>query len=513
MKRLRKYHKWPSLVIGFFVLLFCLSGIVMNHRHFFSPVNVSRKWMPANYSFKNWNLAAIKGSVWLNDSTRLIYGNIGIWKTDRSFKHFTSFNTGLPKGIDHRKTFSLLYTSNDGLWAGTLFGLYHYNAANRQWQKHPLPESQPRVVKILQHASDIYVLTRSNLYLIEDGSSDARALDLPLPDKHDGKVSLFRTTWIIHSGELLGLTGKLIVDLTGLILILLTLTGFYYTFAPSLAKRTGEQLKSRLKKFNRFSIRWHNRLGVYWMAILLITTITGMFLRPPLLIPIANGRISPLGGNHRTNFWHDKLRDMVIDSAGKRIIISTSEGFWHWELNDINAKARSFSVQPPVSVMGINVFEPIDDSLFLIGSFSGLYKWNIPENTVRDAVTGLPATPRENSSPFGSLAVAGVLMEKNEPTALFDYDAGWIPLKKGLHPAPMPGELKETPLSLWNFSLEIHTGRIFSLILGDFYILYVPLMGICLLMILITGFWMWMKQQKRKKPKKGDKYNENYHSG
>jgi hypothetical protein len=513
MKTLRKYHKWPSLVIGLFVLLFCLSGIVMNHRAFFSPVDVSRKWIPSNYTFKNWNLAAVKGSVWLADSTQLIYGNIGIWKTDRNFNLFTNFNQGLPKGSDHRKTFSLLQTRKGELWAGTLFGLYDYHSADERWQNYPLPENHPRVVKVLQHNDSIFVLTRSALYIIKNNQGAARKYLLPYPEKHDGKASLFRTTWIIHSGELLGLAGKLVVDLTGLILIILTLTGFYYTFVPSLAKRSGQQLKSKLKKFNRFSIRWHNRLGVYWLVILLVTTITGMFLRPPLLIPIANGRISPLGDNHGTNFWHDKLRDMVIDSAGNRIIISSSEGFYHWELNDVSAKAETFSVQPPVSVMGINVFEPLDDGLFLVGSFSGLYRWNIHENIITDAITGLPAKRAENSSPFGSLAVAGVLMNNHGPTALFDYDAGWMPLRKGLHPTPMPRELMEIPLSLWNLSLEIHTGRIFSLFLGDFYILYVPLMGICLLLILITGLWMWLKQQRRKKPKKGDKYNENYHTG
>lgn len=510
MKRLRKYHKWPSLVIGIFIIHFCLSGIVMNHRDFFAPVDVSRKWIPSSYTFKNWNLASVKGSVWLNDSTQLIYGNIGVWKTDRGFTSFTDFNTGFARGTDHRKTFSLLHTQNDELWAGTLFGLYHFNKSEAGWQKYPLPEKDARIVKVLEQGDDVYVLTRSRLYLIEKDQTSAREINIPLPAIHDGKASLFRTTWIIHSGELLGLAGKLVVDLTGVILIILTLTGFYYTLMPSMARRSSQQLKSKLKKFNRFSILWHNRLGVYWMVILLITTITGMFLRPPLLIPIANSRIAPMGDHHKSNFWHDKLRDMVMDSSNT-IILSSSEGFWQWNADDGNAQALPLMVQPPVSVMGINAFEPMTDGSLLVGSFSGLYRWNPQTNTVIDAITGLPAGPLENSSPFGSLAVAGVMLNEKGPVALIDYDAGWIPMQKGTRPPEMPRELINTPISLWNLSLEIHTGRIFSVFLGDFYILYVPLMGLCILLILITGLWMWLKQQKRKnKSKNGDKKNENH---
>jgi uncharacterized iron-regulated membrane protein len=54
-------------------------------------------------------------------------------------------------------------------------------------------------------------------------------------------------------------------------------------------------------------------------------------------------------------------------------------------------------------------------------------------------------------------------------------------------------------MSLWNVSLEIHTGRIFEHLLGMFYILYVPLAGLCLIMVLVSGFFIWWKVYRKKK--------------
>lgn len=129
MKTLRKYHKWPSLIIGFFLLLFAISGIIMNHRNWFSGINFPRGLMPPEYRYKNWNLAAIKGNLELDNGRVLVYGNIGIYSTDSSYQTYSDFNQGLGRGMDNRKVFSL-YKSNAGqLYAGTLFGFYRYNQA------------------------------------------------------------------------------------------------------------------------------------------------------------------------------------------------------------------------------------------------------------------------------------------------------------------------------------------------------------------------------------------------
>ncbi len=57
--------------------------------------------------------------------------------------------------------------------------------------------------------------------------------------------------------------------------------------------------------------------------------------------------------------------------------------------------------------------------------------------------------------------------------------------------------IKDSPVSLWNVALEIHTGRIYQSIIGDFYVLIVPITGIFALFILISGFIVWLKIRKK----------------
>lgn len=514
MKALRKYHKWPSLVIGVFLILFSLSGIIMNHRQLFSPVNVPRNLMPPVYRYNNWNLAALKGNINLDNNRQLIYGNTGIWETDSTFSRFTSFNQGFKKGIDHRKVFTMLQTSDQRLFAGTLFGLYQFNHEDKLWLKLELPEKNPRVVKLEEHDGLVYIMTRDHLYTMTKGSHpEFQLIPVSVPEGADGKAGLFITLWVLHSGELLGLAGKLIVDLVGITLIFISLSGFYYTLLPKLAKRTSKNLRLKLQRINRTSINWHTKIGVYGILILIVTVISGMFLRPPLLIPIAYSRVSPIPGTmlDNANHWHDKLRDFVIDSANSRLIISTSEGFFETGLAGVN-NCRPFRMQPPVSVMGITAFEKMKDGAYLVGSFSGLYRWYPDNETVINQITGEIVTKFTQGNPFGATAASGIIQSNAELLAYIDYDAGWIPLKRGSSVPTMPVEISKSPVSLWNVGLEVHTGRIFSVFLGDFYILYVPLMGLTTLLIIVTGFIMWYKSVARKKKNQTKKpYIHGYH--
>ena len=118
IKTLKKLHKWPAIVIGFIAILFAASGIMMNHRSFFSGVDIPRNLLPHNYTWQNWNMAAVRGSIPYEDGS-LIFGNIGIWKCDSDFQQFSDFNQGFPKGIDHRKIYAVQKLNNK------LFLLYY----------------------------------------------------------------------------------------------------------------------------------------------------------------------------------------------------------------------------------------------------------------------------------------------------------------------------------------------------------------------------------------------------
>ncbi len=503
MKKLRKYHKWPSLIVGLFILLFCVSGIVMNHRSIFASLDFPRFLMPGDYQYKNWNLASVKGFLPLHDSSVLAYGNVGVWKTDKHLTEFFDFNKGFPKGIDHRKTYTMVQTSNNRLFAGTLFGFFEFNLQENRWNEIKLPSGSPRIVKLLEKDRDLIILTRSEMYKMPlAGNQISQTIHIPAPTGHDGKVGMFRTLWVVHSGEIFGLTGKLIVDLVGLAVIFMTLTGFFYTFLPKFAKKLSDNLKKRFQKTNRKLINWHTLIGVYGIPVLLITVITGMFLRPPLLIPIANKQISAIPGTllAHENVWHDKLRDVVFDTTLNAYIISTSEGFIEYSIREGHENTRTFRSQPPVSVMGINAFEQLNDNEYLVASFSGIYRWNTQSGLSTDMITGMPVVGQSEGNPFGAVAVAGVYMRNSTLMAILDYGSGWMNIKPQTKPT-MSDNISTQPISWWNLALEVHTGRIFAFLVGDFYILYVPLMGITVLVILITGFLMYWKSNRRKKKK------------
>ena len=244
MKWFRKYHKWFSLAATVFILFFAVSGIILNHRELLSGIDVSRRLLPPVYRYDNWNLAAVKGVVHTGGDSLLVYGNTGVWLTDSTFGSFKDLNRGFPEGSDNRKVNTMAWSASSGLHAGTLFGLYRWEGAG--WNRVELPAGSPRVVKVLPVGDSLLVMTRSELYFAvkATGFRAFREIRLPAGEDDDGKVGLFKTLWVIHSGEIYGLAGKLIVDAVGVVFIILCITGLIYFFVPYRL----ELLKDRLKR-------------------------------------------------------------------------------------------------------------------------------------------------------------------------------------------------------------------------------------------------------------------------
>ncbi len=500
-------HRWLGVIAAVFILFFAISGIVLNHRNLFSTIDINRKYLPKTYHYNQWNLSAVKSATKIGLDSVLIYGNIGIWLTDSTFSQFTSFSTGIKKGIDNQRTASILVTPSGKILAGTMSGLYELNG--NIWIPVKLPVKEKRITGMTQALGHTWILTRSNL--LKASESDAQwhthIIPLPYPNDFKNEISLFKALWMIHSGELFGLPGKIFVDFMGLTMIFLSLTGIVWFVAPDLMKSLRKRIKTkkRLAKINRFSLKWHNKLGIWTIVFLIILTITGMFLRPPLLIPIVNKSFPKLKYTalDNSNPWHDKLRDIEYDRLAKEFILSTSDGFFTTKADFVDSLHR-MPHQPPISVMGINVFEQPQAGVFITGSFNGIHQWIPSELSVQNYITKLPVTPASGmANPFGSIPVAGYINLDTSNELIFDYNAGIFSLERNASIPAMPDNVKkESPISLWNLALEIHTGRIYSFMFGNFYILFIPLAGLVILIILVSGSILWFKQNKRKKNKK-----------
>ena len=124
-----------------------------------------------------------------------------------------------------------------------------------------------------------------------------------------------------------------------------------------------------------------------FIVLLVLISFTGMFLRPPLMIAIIRSSITPLPYStmDSDNAWHDKLRAIRYDENIGKWLLSTSEGFYR--LQSLDTVPQSIKSAPPISPMGINVFEPYKDSLWLVGSFSGMFIWDVEKNITYDYFT------------------------------------------------------------------------------------------------------------------------------
>lgn len=502
LKKLRKFHKWPGIVITLFVILFTSSGIFMNHRSIISSVDVSRSWLPADYSYQNWNKAAVKSVCELGGDSALVYGNIGIWLSTDRFQTFQDWNAGFPGGIDNRKISKILKTPDGRLFAGTYFGLFQYSFQEKNWQKIELPVPDERITDLLMKGTNLLVQTRS-FFLKSTNGKDFLPIVLPSPEGYDGKVSLFKTIWILHSGEIWGPIGKLIVDLFGLALLIISFTGLLHFIFPKWIKyrKKKQRENSDLVNARNINLRWHNRLGWIFIPFLIFVTITGMFLRPPLLIPIASSVVNPIPGTvlNDSNPWYDKLRRVLYDEQQHLFLFSTSEGIF---FTDESFQRQMFRMpnEPPVSIMGCNVLEKRNQGTYLIGSFNGLFLWNPFTGQVLDYISGSPyQAPQVAGPPISKDMIDGWFDDRSGNEYYFDYNQGVIPIRAKIRFGEMnPEIIQKSPISLWNLSLEIHTGRIFENILGMFYILYVPLAGICILIVLVSGFFIWWMGYRKK---------------
>lgn len=482
-KTWRSFHRWAGIILAIFLLLFSISGLILNHRELFSSCSVSRSLLPSSYRIKNFNNGVVKGTLSFSADSVLVYGNSGIWMADRNMHGLKDFNEGLPDGPDRRNIRNIERTKDGTLWCAAQFGLYKY--AGSGWQEVSIPGNNERIADVALNAdsSSIVLLTRSALY-VPSGNGFER-IGIEAPSGYSDKVSLFKTVWHLHSGDLFGTPGRLVVDTIAVIIIFLSVTGIILFIMPYSIKRSAhDRLKNKVRFF-RWNFRWHDKIGYVTIIFTIMIAVTGMCLRPPLMIPLVMIRTSPLPGSafDSENVWQDKLRAIRYDHDSDKWLLSTSEGFMLLD-RDFSGKPQPVAPEkiPPVSPMGVNVFEYAGSGKWLVGSFSGLYLWDPKTGVVTDYMTGeIFRSSGRAGRPVAVNLVSGYSRDLDMQDAVFDYSSGIN------HKADMPDILAKQPISLWNFALELHVGRCYVPFLGPFSELFVFLSGLLLTLILVSG--------------------------
>lgn len=562
----KKYHRWLGLVLSVFMLVFCVSGIILNHREAFSGCEVSRKWLLASYHIKNFNNGVVKGTVVKNSGSLaisegfsdsiLVYGCAGVFLTDYQLSTWQDFNAGLPKSIDERNVRHLVQARDGSLWCAALRDVYRYDENAQQWKKVELPGNEERIMDVALGKNSIQVvaLTRSRIFEItpiasnidvsESPSSLAtsakggvsekspdifekksggfsekvgtfwgkyrvEAKIIPAPKNYEPKTTLFKLVWHLHSGEFFGLPGKLVVDAIALVLIVLSITGIIRFILPYGIRRAKKlAAKARMKRLDKlfaWNMKWHNKIGYVTIVLTLWIAITGMCLRPPLMVPLVLSKL-PQAVGEDGNVWQDKLRAIRWDAVQGDWLVSTSEGFLRVDEDFSQApKMLPDDECPKLSPMGVTVWESDGKGGWIVGSFRGIYRWN-PVNhksQILDYFTNEPCV-ETSMIPISDNLICGYSED------LFDREPMVFDFAKGVEDAKgqvinildekdaMSDLICETaPMSLWNVALELHVGRCYSPFLGPLSDLFVFLSGLLITLVLLSGYIISHRRRKK----------------
>ena len=535
----KKYHRWFGLVLSVFMLVFCVSGIILNHRQLFAGCEVSRSLMPSAYHIKDFNNGIIKGSLNINhrickipvdaipasDDSILAYGYGGVWLTDAEMKSWKDFNKGLPQNVDGRNIRNIVQTKDGEIWCAAMMDVYRFDG--KEWKMFPLADNEERIADITlsKDSTSIIAMTRSAVYEISGKKTDAAnekrdAISektnvtrkiIGQPEGFVPEVTLFKTVWNLHSGAFFGLTGRLVVDAIAIVLIILSITGIILFILPYRIRQQKKlQAREKMLKLGKqmvFNAKWHNKLGYTTIILTLWLAITGMCLRPPLMIPLAMNKTTEKVKNGKV--WHDKLRAIRWNTAEGNWLVSTSEGFLRVDEHFCQKPVLLDKKQSPkISPMGVNVFESDGKGGWLIGSFSGMFRWNPEKNLIVDYFTG-EANQGKSMIPISNHLVSGYSKDFfGGKEVIFDYSKGAsLDETENLRnaepksfPASTPEVLSAIPMSLWNVALELHVGRCYSPFLGPLSDLFVFISGLLITLVLLSGYII-LHRRKKKSPK------------
>lgn len=540
----KKYHRWLGLVLSVFMLVFCVSGIILNHREVFSGCEVSRKWLPASYYIKNFNNGVVKGTVVKKSAAHslssencdsvLAYGCAGVFLTDSRLSTWQDFNAGLPESIDERNVRHVVKAKDGSLWCAALRDVYRYDENSHRWKKVELPGNEERImdVALAKDGMTVVALTRSRVFtivpfvqygeIVKIGKSSSETYRveskiIPAPKKYEPKTTLFKLVWHLHSGEFFGLPGKLVVDAIALVLIVLSITGILLFILPYGIRRAKKlAAKARMKRLGKqfaWNMKWHNKIGYVTIVLTLWIAITGMCLRPPLMVPLVLSKL-PQAVGEDGNVWQDKLRAIRWDAVQGDWLVSTSEGFLRVDEDFSQApKMLPDDECPKLSPMGVTVWGSDGKGGWIVGSFRGIYRWNPVNHSLNQILDYFTGKPSEETSmiPISDNLVCGYSEDfLGGKPLVFDFAKGVEDAKgqavalcndepkKSRNEESMSDLICETaPMSLWNVALELHVGRCYSPFLGPLSNLFVFLSGLLITLVLLSGYIISHRRRKK----------------
>jgi len=483
-------HKYTGLGLLLIFLFMAGTGILINHPSFLKSLSVPAKWLGESYQYSNWNRFSFRDSVLLDDGSMYIGGKMGVWYSPETGHAFKEMNTGLPESFYLRDVNTLLavnYKGNQRLFAGGRSGLFYRDQTSVSW----LPVNgvlDTEIVDLLSVNGQIMAFGPYSCYTAPVLQEMPDFSQVPVQINSKGQwVPAYRLLFELHSGKLFGLPGRLVADLTAVLLVFLCFSALYIWFVPWRKRK----LKSRCRKSPWFAslYSYHLSVGIWLAFFLFLIAGSGAFIRAPLILFSGMIKVPLASLSGKT----PEILKAAISGDGN-LILATRDG-WYEGMTSFNPPLHAVIPPVPVFGMGTTILESLNDKQLLVGSFSGIYKWNVSEGTGVD-LNGNSAPAKAGLMP-GDVMAAAAIIRDGTFTGYADYKRGLLSVDNTpILDRPFPEEQLENRTSLYHFLFELHNGRFLRDTIGAWYILYVPLMGLALLLVVFTGVFDWLKRKK-----------------
>ncbi len=493
----RAIHKYLGLILGLYLLAMGASGLLLNHPEWIRSIDTPQAIVPGDYNYRNWNRMLVRSGMITPDGTWYLAGKSGVARSDDQGRKFFLLDEGFPTAAYDRDTADLLILNKDSadrvLLAATRSGLYHKHG-NDPWSQIILPgaPSSPRMVALVKTDDRVVAFSEKAAWQADAAALNFTPAKLAVAEQDAAaRVPLFRMLHDIHNGAILGTPGKIILDISAIILVVLGVSGLVIWFVPW-RNRKWPTLRQPPGTFFRWCWKYHLKLGIWIVVVLMILAGSGIFLRPPLLLATVNHSLNAdnplLRFSPRSAGFGGKIQSATAGSNGS-IVISTESGLWRGPAN-LDGSFRRLQLPVPVHGMGVTVLEGMENNQLLIGSFSGLFV--IEEQQGR--IWRLRRPGLQESNPYQSNdLVSGVVTAGGQPYVRFDYHDGMLPMTAHQPSLPVMSDeiAAAAPMSMWHYLFEFHNGRIFEPWLGPWYLLIIPLSGIILLILCLSGAYDW----------------------
>lgn len=508
----RWLHRYLGLLLLVYLVLEGATGILLNHPRWIASWSVPRWMVPPSYRIDDWNRGALRTMVFsaTDPSLGFLAGTEGVWKTADGGRTFQPMTSGYPTSRADRRTNHVLLLENGGparLLAATRGGLFTCTLDDETWNPVALGPEAEEVRKVLLAGDRLIAVTASHVY----ASAAAKLRFQPVPltrvagseGEAERKLTLTKLAFALHSGEIWGLPGRLLIDAVGLLLVFLSVSAMYMWYFPR-AKRWFPRKRpgaARWQGAQRRAFQWlwryHIDIGLWTAAFLVLIAATALFMPPSPLVSLSVRTAVPpqyWPGPLPEDPWHESIGNAAYDPSADEIVLEAWGALWRGPANLSGPFAKD-AAAPPFGGMGTNVMEFTRDGSLVVGSFSGLYECRPGGGPVVDLKTGQARVPGRGRRSAGGWKVTGYFETPSGERFAVTHDDGIVEIdgaqRNGRFSMPAATALGHR-MPLWNFLFEVHNGRIVRDWTGSAYFLIPVLGALGLLALCVSGLYDWM---------------------